>query len=204
MRRGLTLVEVSVALVIMGVVLVPALYTLGSATRSSQAAARDERGTRLARQLLAEVVQSPYEEAVNPVFGREFESSANRDGWDDVDDYHGWSSSPPESKDGTPMGEFDGWTRQVAVSYANPGTLAASGSFTDTGLKLITVTVTSPDSEVTTLRAVRARSGAYDQTPAMNTVYLTWVGVELRTSPDGPTDADGVNLRNPISKGAAP
>jgi prepilin-type N-terminal cleavage/methylation domain-containing protein len=196
-RRGLTLVEALVSLAIVGLLVLAGLSAMGASFRFRQAA-RTTTGDELALSLITEIVQSNYEEPdVTPLFGREFESSGNRDGWDDVDDYDGWSASPPQAKDGTVMTGFTGWTHAASVQRVDPMTLAAVG--TDVGLKLIIVTVISPSGAKTTLTALRSANGSYDERPALDSEVLTWIGFELEpTDADGATIAGATNLLNPI------
>ena len=62
-----------------------------------------------------------------PAFGREAgESSSSRAAYDDVDDYHGWSGSPPVEKDDAAIANAAGFTRIVKPaffyrSYRSPG-----------------------------------------------------------------------------------
>ena len=149
---------------------------------------------------MTEVLQTCYREPTDkPKFGWEGgEKSRSRSAWDDVDDYHKWSASPPETKDGTAIAGADGWTRQVTVEYvrlADPS--QTSGS--DEGLKRITVTAIGPTGERTTLQALRGQAGIYDQQPDTRTTYVGWVGVELEIgqAPAGRISS-GTNLLNPV------
>ena len=45
----------------------------------------------------------------------------------DVDDYDGWSASPPEDKNGNPLVGFDDWGRSVSVEWVNPDNPDAGG-----------------------------------------------------------------------------
>ena len=81
-------------------------------------------------------------------------------GRDDVDDYDGWSGSPPEYKDGTVIPDLDGWARHVTVAWVKATDLSlTSGS--ETNVKRITVTVTYNDMEVASLTAVRTLARDY-------------------------------------------
>ena len=123
---------------------------------------------------------------------------ASRVNLDDVDDYNGWSQSPPEYKDGTPIPGATGWTREVTVKYADPLTLAAVGNWPDTSLKIITVIVTAPDSTQVELVALRSRYGAVEQKPPVDTSFVTWVGVGLEVRDATAPPVQGVNLLNHV------
>lgn len=176
-RRGLSYVEVVLSVPLVGLVVVGALNASGGVLRTWDAAGDRHRGLALAQHLMAEVLGQPYEEPVDPpTLGREpSESGGNRKQWDDIDDYDGWSKSPPSDKDNAILPNTTGWTRAVTVKYANPANPTAN-SRTDLGLKRVTVTVTDPAGRPTTLTAYRSRYGAPDTAPladASTPSYLT-------------------------------
>jgi hypothetical protein len=75
-----------------------------------------------------------------------------------VDDYHGWSSSPPVEKDGTLLSGLTGWQRSVTVEWVNPDDPGEVKAF-ETGAKRITVTVSCGNKQVGFLVAIRTNSG---------------------------------------------
>jgi len=132
-RRGFTLVEAVISTVVVAIMLVAALSTVGASRSVQHQVYLADRGRLLAEQLLAEVLQNDYQDPNDaPVFGREAtESAATRIDCDDVDDYDGWSASPPEGRDGTPLTNAAGWTRTVTVQWIdplNPGQVEAAES----------------------------------------------------------------------------
>lgn len=142
-RWGFTLVEAAVCFLIVGLMLVAALNTVGASRRTQYVTSSRSRGELLAEGLMAEILHQAYEEPPPdpPVFGVDAgEGAASRANWDDVDDYHGWSASPPQNKDGTVMADLAGWTRSVEVVWVNPDDLKQA-SAVPTGVKRITVTV---------------------------------------------------------------
>jgi MSHA pilin protein MshD len=137
---------------ILGFVLVPLLsqfYIGFQATRTADALSQ---ATFLALDLMEEIKSKRFDEhmfpeAATPLsqFGPDSgEGGADRRLFDDVDDFHGWSSAPPRSLNGTPLPEFAGFTRSVQVEYV---TLDASGTWqpaaSGTFYKRVTVTVSS-------------------------------------------------------------
>ena len=197
-RPGFTLVEAVISMLIVGLMLVAALSTLGASARAQHFQASRGRGFTLARDLLTEVLQAAYDDPEDPGNGIDQdsgESGVDRGDYDDVDDYDGWSGSPLEHKDATHVPDAAGWQRQVTVTYADPVTLASTGTTSDTGLKFITVTATGPGGEVTTLQGLRSRHGAGEQPPQVDTTYVTWVGVELEIG-GGPPEIASINLLN--------
>lgn len=140
---GFTLLEAVIAMVLVGLVLVAAFHVLGGTTQATYLAAQHSTGLLLAEGLMAEVLAAEYADP-DPVpgFGPESgESGANRSGFDDVDDYHGWTATPPQDTAGTALAGYDGWTRSVTVEYAPlADPLDTVGS--DQGIKRVTVTAT--------------------------------------------------------------
>jgi hypothetical protein len=136
--------------------LVAALSTVGASRFVQHQTYQAERGWLLAQQLLAEVLQHDYQDPDETVtFGREAtESAVTRADFDDVDDYDGWSASPPEGRDGTPLANAAGWTRAVTVQWIdplNPGQVEAAES----NAKRIEVVATYDGIPQATLYAIR-------------------------------------------------
>ena len=153
---GISMVEATISIVIVGTMVVAGLSAVGASARVQQRMTDSGRGALLAQQLTSEIMQQSYEEPEDtPAFGRELtESAASRANYDDVDDYYDWSASPPENQDGTAISGLDDWSRSVVVEWVSPGDLSlVSGS--DTGVKLITVTVEHNDVPAAQLVAVR-------------------------------------------------
>src|SRR5690349_18095656 len=119
-HAGFTLVESIMSILIVGVMYVAALNTLG-ASRVSQATIADQRrGHELAQQLLVEIVALPYADPTTgtTTFGPEAgESTTSRSLFDDIDDYNGWSETPPKLKDGTTISNLTNWSRRVTVEW---------------------------------------------------------------------------------------
>jgi PKD repeat protein len=156
-RRGFTIVEAVVATLVVGVMLAGAVSTL-SASRLTRARVADRaRGQQLALDLINEILQLPYQDPIQtPVFGLEpGESATSRAAWNDVDDYNGWTESPPQSKSGTVYVNCGGWTRSVLVEWIDPTTLAATQT-ANTGIKRITVTVKKGSLVMATVAAYRS------------------------------------------------
>lgn len=152
---GFTLVESILSIVLIGTVLVAVMNNVGASKSGQYVILERSGGNFLANNLMAEIINRSYEEPDDtPVFGRETgENSSQRDQWDDVDDYNGWSASPAEERDGTAITNSD-WTRSVTVERVNPDNLSqTSGS--ETGAKKVTVTIKRGDRVIATRTAVR-------------------------------------------------
>lgn len=199
-RKGFTLIEATISMVILSVMVVMALNTLGSSARSNRIAASLSKGPALATQLMTEVLQGHYEEPNETVtFGPEAsETGGTRATFDDVDDYHNWSATPPQDADGTAISGLAGWQRSVTVAYADPNNPTVTVG-DDRGLKLITVTVTSSAGQQSTLTALRSNVSGYDQAVETETTFVSWVGVELQLGSDvNARVRTGVNLLNQL------
>lgn len=198
-RRGLTLVEVAVSTLIVGVMLVGALETLGAVFRSQRLNAARLTGPGLANELMGEILSLPYEDPEDPggAIGTDSgESGGNRDDFDDVDDYHNWSKGDSEDKTGNTHSDYGGWERTVQVSWVNPQDIKSSlGS--DSGLKLIKVTVTDPGGVATKICALRSEFSSLEQAPAADRTAVTWIGSELRLG-SGSTAHSSTQLSNHV------
>jgi len=155
-----TLVEAVLSLVIVGAVLVAALSTVGASRLSQQRTSQYSRGQLLAESLMAEILRQDYQDPNDPpVFGCESgESTSTRADFDDVDDYNGWSSSPPTAKDGTQLAGLSGWQRSVTVQWVDPADITQVQA-SETNTKRITVTVSCNNKQVGSLTAIRTNSG---------------------------------------------
>jgi hypothetical protein len=161
-------VESSISVFLVGMLMVAALNSVGTSVRRQSNTANQVRGKKLAHDLMQEILQQCYQDPIQtPVFGPEPGETTNpptRSRFNDVDDYVGWSESPPANKSGVPYTGFTGWTRSVNVQWADPVSLAPTAA-TCTGLKLITVTVTFNGQTQATLVGYRSVAWA-DSIPA--------------------------------------
>jgi Tfp pilus assembly protein PilV len=155
-QGGFTLIEAVISTVIVSVMFVAALNTVGAARIAEHKAALVGRGRTLAESLMAEILLQSYQEPGSTyVFGREAgESDTSRAAYDDVDDYRGWTESPPVTKDGTALPNSANWSRTVTVEWVDPlNPQQVSG--TETGAKLITVVAAFRNVPQATIVAIR-------------------------------------------------
>jgi hypothetical protein len=171
----LTLFESVISVVIVGLMLVAALNTVGAARLGRYKMNLRRQGHLLAASLMSEILQQEYLEpdytegqsltfdaggilqlppgvSLGPDDG---ETDGTRKAFDDVDDYHGWSASPPADKQGTVIPGLNGWARSVKVALANPADLSLP-ALKDRGAKQIVVTVTNDGATVAELVAVKS------------------------------------------------
>jgi prepilin-type N-terminal cleavage/methylation domain-containing protein len=159
-RRGFSLVEAVVSLVVVSVMLVAALAATGAARATQLRGDHRQRGAMLGQSLMIEIQSLPYKDPNEvSLLGIELsEVLGSRSSFDDVDDFNGYSESPIEERDGTPVDGFSGWSRAVAVAYVS-GSDFDTVSLTDQGFKRITVTVSRGGSVVARLVGLRGEAG---------------------------------------------
>jgi len=153
--RAFTLVEAAISMALVSVLLVAALNTLGASKLGQLKTMVRGRGHLLAQELLSEIMRQSYAdpEEVGPIdltklslsavpLGIDFgELATTRADFDDVDDYDGWSGTPPQDKNGVPITNAEDWERSVTVSRVNP-VRGWPDAAAELGLKRIIVTVT--------------------------------------------------------------
>ncbi|HBE72232.1 MAG TPA: hypothetical protein DDW52_29210 [Planctomycetaceae bacterium] len=196
---GFSLIEVVAATLLVGLLLAAALQTLASVGSVRQRTQQSISGLMLAQSLMAEILNKPHSdpESESTVIGNEQgESLTNRSAFDDIDDFHAWLRHSAENADGTAISGATGWRRYVTVWYIHP--TAHTISFTDTGLKQVTVTVTSPQGDSVAVQALRSSLGATQRKPYADRTFLTGVAVELSAGSSPNPSRGRVTLRNHV------
>lgn len=141
-REGFSLVEVVVSTFLVGMIIVAAMKGLGSSARANERTEQSGRAVMLADALMSEIQRQAYLDDNSPIFGRETdETASDRTQHDDVDDYDGWSSTPPTTRDGADVPEYSGWERSVEVDHVDPITLQILSDLNDSGAKRIKVSI---------------------------------------------------------------
>lgn len=154
-----TLVEAMLASLIVAVLLVAVLQTVGATGLARYKAGERATARFLADALVADITSLAYRDpGSSPVFGLEAgETAASKVNYNDVDDYNGWSESPPLDRCGNVLPGLDGWRRSVAVAWVNANDVTQT-SATETGAKRITVTVAHNGVAVATRVAIRTNA----------------------------------------------
>ncbi|MEO2013245.1 MAG: hypothetical protein ABGZ53_02640, partial [Fuerstiella sp.] len=159
-RRGITLIEVSVSSVLVGMIVVTSLKCLAMSVHTSGAAVNRTQANLLAEDLMEEILEQDYSDPDDtPVFGIETaESTSVRADWDDVDDYDGWSASPPQNVDGDSI-ENAKWKRLVTVQHVRVSNLnTVLNDSNDKGVKRIIVSVEYDGETVVELTAIQTEA----------------------------------------------
>lgn len=155
-RRGFSMMEVTLSVVLVGGVLVAALSTVASAKSARALMTQREIGGALCESMLGEVLAQSYEDPAEAKgsFGRSAGEvgDGSRALFDDVDDYDGWSASPPQEKDGSPISWAGSYTRDVSVQTVRAADLADTAP-DGVSLKRVTVTVSLGAKPVYTMQA---------------------------------------------------
>jgi len=135
-------VETLFSILLVGGVLVAALNSVGAATSGRQRTDGHARGQLLAESLMTEILAQAYADKGSPSnLGPESgEAGANRNLFDDVDDYHNYTDATPKLRNGASIDGFSRWNRSVLVYRANPQNPNAN-SVSESGVKRIKVTV---------------------------------------------------------------
>lgn len=192
----MTLIEVMFAVVIMSTMLVAAFTAVGASAKSRIAQQESAFGLALGRQLLAEIMQTRYQDLINPTFGNE-SGENSRSQYDDVDDYDGYKENQGcLYADGTSIPGAGSWKRKVTVDWVqlvDP----TSKSNSETGLKRITIKVTSPTGKTWTLYGYRSNYDRYEIVPSTQTTYTCWAGISIQVgSSTSGRNVQGANLVN--------
>jgi prepilin-type N-terminal cleavage/methylation domain-containing protein len=141
-RTGLSLIEVMVSTVLVGVCLVAAMRAFAMTLFTQTGMSDDAVAACLADDLLSEVIQKHYSDpsGASEVQVDGDEVPQQKTSFDDVDDYHGWKENPPQDHSGQPIAGLDDWTRGVRVELVEPAE-PNKASASDQGLKRIIVEV---------------------------------------------------------------
>ncbi len=146
-RAGVTLIEIMISLVLVSTILLVSLTASANLLRNGaqRRAAVDAEG--LGGQILDEITALDFRDRNAPVFGLEAdESASDRNTFDDVDDFNGYSSKPPTHRDGTNIEGFEDWTFSVAITPAEPSATGIVTSADDTKpLRQVVVICVAPD-----------------------------------------------------------
>lgn len=181
-RAGGTLVEVMISILIVGVVIVPAVGVFTRTASNYNKQAIKDRAFLLASDLISEIVQQNFTdpETGEQTFGPE---EASRASFDDVDDYNGFSESPPVSMNDSQLADSDLFTRTVGVEYVvlNSGAMEQTSGNSLSNAKLITVNVQGPGEVYSKLTALRTSNGTYEIKPINETVELQKVDLEVKS-----------------------
>lgn len=171
-QTGLTLVELTITIVVLGITAVAVLQSLGVLVLRNVDPMLRSQSRLLAEAMLNEIqITAFFDPAVDPALNpgsapsticpaAEILTAHNRNDWDNLCDYHGYDSGSagPRFRDGSLMPGLSSYRVQVAVD-ASPGLSLGDNLSNQSGcipkLARITVTVTDPRKRPLTLDAYR-------------------------------------------------
>jgi type II secretory pathway pseudopilin PulG len=191
-HRGFTLVEAAISCVLVSLVFAAGMTAAGVAARDRRTQSDTRTAQALARLLMDEIAQQRYADpATNTIAPAANASTTDRSNWSHIDDYNGLAESPPRDRSGYPIAGAMGWKWSASVAYSSFPTFAGSSATapsgglvggllgavtgtvtavlgstsgaTDTGLKKIMVTLTSPTGVSTTITSFRSSAGVVDR-----------------------------------------
>ena len=152
-RKGVTLIEVMISIVLVSTVLLVTVTASANLMRNHNLSRHRSAGHHLTGQILDEVSSMDFADRTDPIFGIEAdEMAATRTTLDDVDDYNGLVVAPPTFRNGTAIEGYTGWSFAVTVTAADPSPsgITTVGATQDSPLRIIEVVCTAPDGTATT------------------------------------------------------
>ena len=128
-QRGFTLPEAILAIVVLGVGLTGLLLAFSTVARNSADPVLRKQAVAIAQELIEEITLQPYASAANTAPG-----GCARDTYNDVSDYHGYTSTGVCTVDGVAIAALAAFNVGISVAAGTLGGVAAA--------RKITVTVT--------------------------------------------------------------
>lgn len=118
-RRGFTLIEAALTIVIVGVGIVSTFELFASLTRQNAASARATTALFLANNVQEMLADLPFNDTSGAGFGREETNDVKT--FDDIDDFHGWNSDPGAPIDSlrNELADLKQYSQRVTVAHVS-------------------------------------------------------------------------------------
>ncbi|MBX3385785.1 MAG: type II secretion system protein [Phycisphaeraceae bacterium] len=184
--RAFTLIEAAVSTVIVAVMIVAALQAVGSAAEARRRSADLRTADDLIEWTLAEIASVYFEQPLstgNAPWGPDpGEKSQPRD-YNDIDDYHGLTMSPPIDRGGQIVSAFAGWKCDIVVLPVRAATDGWVDANAAAPLRLVEVTVRSSRGVEKLGRLLLSRQGTRPFDPNRSGNHIGAMNLTFRPSP---------------------
>ncbi len=171
-RRGFSIVEATLAMLLIGTTLVAAMNVSAAAHRTSASANQRQQAYRLAHVLMAEVMSQPAvgTDSTNAAGG------ARLGNFDHIEDYDGFSERPPRDSQNNPIGSSS-WSWGVTLGTRASETI--DSRVLDAGVRTVLVFVELPDGSRVRLRALRTSSARMERGHKSVTQEIVQVPIQI-------------------------
>jgi hypothetical protein len=152
--------EVAMSTLLVGILLAGSVRSFAHLRGMQQDMVVMEQAHLLAHDLMQEILSFPYAEPEsnpNAVSTGPDTGESSRSLFDDIDDYHGLTETPPVVRAGTPIPGASRFTRRVSVLFVrsdNPYMIAGSNQ----GMRIVSVFIDLDGQQVTSLFGIRSQT----------------------------------------------
>lgn len=169
-QQGMTMIELVISIMIISVALVATVNGMMPALSHNADPLWRDKSIKLAQLYIDEVLSKKYDETSSTGGSDSLSASSfinnpncatlgpdageNRNEYDDVDDYHGLSDTPPRLQSGISLSNYVGYSAAITVS-CDGNTVASSGGTANDHAKKITVVISSPSNQSMTFAVYR-------------------------------------------------
>lgn len=173
-HRGFSIVEATLAVLLIGGAMVAAMNVAMTASRANGAATQRRKAEKLAHTLLAEALALPAAgtDSTNATGG------ARLNNFDHLQDFDGFRESPPMTIDGRACAPT-GWAWEIALAARGTDTIDAQSL--DLRMTRITATVELPDGTTVSVQGLRGDSTAVERVPVVDgqDIIQTLISIQL-------------------------
>ena len=136
-RRGFIILDTATVYIVLAYVTVSMAVVYAVTMKAIPTLEQNSVEAFLAKELLEEVQQRPWDISTNTTFGFPIPANpipstaaSSKAAITTIPQFNNWSESPPQDPAGNALTQFSGYSRTVSVSYVVGGTFATSASAT--------------------------------------------------------------------------